>query len=353
METSATIIVVVSFLAILLNVVHVESKPSGEHHMYILFVFGDSYADTGNIPKNDLSSTSRQWYPPYGVSTMYGEPSGRFSDGSLETDFIATMIGRVVVPSTYRDWRAGPNFGMADLNGMNFAHGGAGVYKAPSLSKQIRYLERLIDEGQYEPWQLKESVALVAISGNDYYANMSRVEDMTTIIGKVTTEIAKGVKRLHKMGVTMVLVNNLHPAGCTPRQTRALNYTRCDGNGNTVAESHNRELTKKLNIAEDTDDSVYVVDLNRAFSSIINPQDPSTSSQRAKEFTHKLKPCCRSSDPNGYCGQVDEDDKPQYSVCKNPQQHFFWDDMHPSEAGWDAIMEQLESDIKDFLDISH
>lgn len=75
--------------------------------------------------------------------------------------------------------------------------------------------------------------------------------------------------------------------------------------------------------------------------------------QVAKQFKEKLKPCCDSLDANGYCGQVDEDGGVQYSVCSNPEKHFFWDDVHPTQAGWEAVMEQLERDIKDFLHISY
>jgi uncharacterized protein YbdZ (MbtH family) len=73
----------------------------------------------------------------------------------------------------------------------------------------------------------------------------------------------------------------------------------------------------------------------------------------AKQFTQKLKPCCESVDPSGYYKQVDEDGGAQYSVCSNPENHFFWDDVLPTQAGWEAVMEQLERDIKDFLDISN
>ncbi|KAF2598950.1 hypothetical protein F2Q68_00007042 [Brassica cretica] len=48
-----------------------------------LFVFGDSYADTGNIKK----SLSSSWRFPYGI-TFPGKPAGRFSDGRVSTDFL-------------------------------------------------------------------------------------------------------------------------------------------------------------------------------------------------------------------------------------------------------------------------
>ncbi|PNX97182.1 GDSL esterase/lipase [Trifolium pratense] len=46
-----------------------------------LFVFGDSYADTGNY----LNSPS--YTTPYG-RTFPGKPSGRFSDGRVLTDYV-------------------------------------------------------------------------------------------------------------------------------------------------------------------------------------------------------------------------------------------------------------------------
>jgi hypothetical protein len=74
-----------------------------------------------------------------------------------------------------------------------------------------------------------------------------------------------------------------------------------------------------------------------------------TGAPVAQDFTRKLKPCCRSYDPNGYCGQGDDDGKRQCSVCHNPDNHFYWDDAHPSESGWDAVMGQLQAEIQDFL----
>lgn len=54
-----------------------------KHGEIKLFVFGDSYVDTGNWPK----SMSSSWKEPYGY-TYPGYPSGRFSDGLVLTDFI-------------------------------------------------------------------------------------------------------------------------------------------------------------------------------------------------------------------------------------------------------------------------
>lgn len=55
-----------------------------------MFVFGDSFADTGNIPKSARSEGTRQWFSPYG-SSRNAFVDGRFSDGYVQTDFIGNV----------------------------------------------------------------------------------------------------------------------------------------------------------------------------------------------------------------------------------------------------------------------
>lgn len=67
------------------NIVEGATAPSNKRHRSSLklFVFGDSYADTGNWGEKDAPS----WKEPYGMS-FPGKPSGRFSDGRVLTDYI-------------------------------------------------------------------------------------------------------------------------------------------------------------------------------------------------------------------------------------------------------------------------
>jgi phospholipase/lecithinase/hemolysin len=72
----------------------------------------------------------------------------------------------------------------------------------------------------------------------------------------------------------------------------------------------------------------------------------------SSQFEHKMQPCCESLDPNGFCGQKGHDGKDLFSVCNDPEKYFYWDDVHPTEAGWKAVMQQLEGPIKKFLRIN-
>ncbi|XP_031475128.1 GDSL esterase/lipase At5g03610-like isoform X2 [Nymphaea colorata] len=128
-----------------------------------LFVFGDSYADTGNIARG----LANCWKPPYG-STFPGKPAGRFSDGRVITDFIATFLG-VPSPVPYRLRRVAGHRGSY---GINFAYSGTGVFDTsaplPNVTTQIDYLEQMIKEGWYEKRQVRSSMAFLALAGIDY-----------------------------------------------------------------------------------------------------------------------------------------------------------------------------------------
>lgn len=61
-----------------------------------LFIFGDSYVDTGNTQKSKPGS----WKEPYGI-TFPGKPAGRFSDGRVLTDFIGMYLNSLFSHKCY------------------------------------------------------------------------------------------------------------------------------------------------------------------------------------------------------------------------------------------------------------
>lgn len=84
-----------------------------------------------------------------------------------------------------------------DPSGMNLAFGGAGVYqvskKAPTLAAQIRTFKRLVNDGIISKDQLRHSVALVAVSGNDYMSDaavkdtfLNSFDDVSILVEKTT-----------------------------------------------------------------------------------------------------------------------------------------------------------------------
>jgi hypothetical protein len=89
---------------------------------------------------------------------------------------------------------------------------------------------------------------------------------MNTYIAGVMNEIVKNVERLQRLGMRKVLVNNLHPIGCTPLQSSSSNYTTCGLLGNYGASLHNSNLEKLMG----RKNNAHILDLYTAFTDIVN-----------------------------------------------------------------------------------
>ena len=72
-------------------------------------------------------------------------------------------------------------------------------------------------------------------------------------------------------------------------------------------------------------------------------------SELSKQFKRKMSPCCESLNSKGYCGEQGEASELLYNVCDKSNNFFYWDDMNPPQAGWAAVMEQVEGSIKQFV----
>ncbi|KAL6597350.1 hypothetical protein ACP70R_046790 [Stipagrostis hirtigluma subsp. patula] len=316
-----------------------------------LFVFGDSFVDAGNLPRYGRDVTSRGWYYPYGSSDdSHGNgATGRLSDGLVQSDLIAKILGRKESPRPYRLQQDQDEI---DRSGVNFATALSGVYEVPqkvvpTLAQQISQFRSMVQDGMIDDQDLMNSVALVSISDSRDYVRVSvtaSYDEFMSFVGGLTDGIADGVKQLQKLGVAKVLVNSVPPLGCAPWLTLSSNYSRCDSRINTFASIHNTLLKQKLGESQD----VLLLDLYTTFSNVVE-----SGSTVSKQFKHKYTPCCDTPDnPSGYCGQVDGNHV-QYSLCQNPDKYFYWDYEHPTQAGWEAVMETLEGSIMDFLGISY
>ncbi|PIA28326.1 hypothetical protein AQUCO_07200172v1 [Aquilegia coerulea] len=289
-----------------------------------LFVFGDSYADTGN---NRRSAGS--WSMPYGIT------------------FPASYL-RIKSPIPYK-WR---KIGKEALRyGMNFAYGGTGVFNThvpePNMTTQIDFFQTLIQEGAYTKHDLSSSIALVSIAGNDYgtyTGNNGTDEGLPAFITSVTNQLVLDVKRIYDLGVRKVAVTALQPLGCLPRSTVVSSFQNCNGTQNTAVNFHNQLLQDavvKLN--NSTKDSAFVIlDLYNAFMSVFNSQKDKAGSLK---FQNPLTPCCLGINNQYSCGSVDEHGVKKYGICNDPKSTFFWDTVHPTQQGWLAVYSALRGSL--------
>ncbi|XVE96464.1 hypothetical protein REPUB_Repub02eG0224200 [Reevesia pubescens] len=319
-----------------------------------LFVFGDSYADTGNN-KKDLANS---WKFPYGI-TFPGKPAGRFSDGLIATDYIAGYLG-IKTPIPYR-WRK--QLAGRLKYGVNFAYGGTGVFDTlvpePNMTTQIDFLQQLLNDSVYKKRGLKTSVALVSLAGNDYSTYISRngsavircchgdLKDiqislscsyvcMVFFIGSIVNQLTVNLKRIHNLGVRKIAVSALQPLGCLPQSTVRFSFQHCNGTENTLVNLHNQLLVQAVNNLnkETNSTSFFVLDTYNAFWTVFNQKEAHQASPR---FENPFEPCCVGVDAGSSCGSVDENGVKKYTLCSNPKSKFFWDTVHPTQEGWQAV----------------
>ncbi|XP_061357069.1 GDSL esterase/lipase At5g03610-like [Gastrolobium bilobum] len=302
-----------------------------------LFVFGDSYVDTGNT-RRDLPGS---WKDPYGI-TFPGKPAGRFSDGRVFTDYIAKYLG-LKSPPPYKLRKLMPQH---LKYGMNFAFGGTGVFNTsstnPNMTIQIDFFKQLIEEKLYTASDLSNSVAYVSVAGNDYSFYLTTngsAQGFPSFIASVVNQTTKNLIRIKGLGVKKIVVGGLQPLGCLPPNTASSSFQSCNSTFNNLVVLHNNLLNQavtKLNQVSKDNSTFVILDLYDSFMSVLD--HPSTNN-----IKDKLQPCCVGVSSQYFCGSVDENNVKKYKVCDNPKSTFFWDVLHPTQAGWHAVYNKLQT----------
>ncbi|XP_068659671.1 GDSL esterase/lipase At5g03610-like [Aristolochia californica] len=339
MEKDNTLFCFCVFLALLQCGIGVDAHRYGRLK---LFVFGDSYADTGNFRKSAASS----WKEPYGV-TFPGRPTGRWSDGRVLTDFLASLL-RIRSPLPYKWRRLSPKL---LRYGMNYAYGGTGVFdtlvSAPNLTAQIELFRNMIEEGNYSKLDIQSSIALVSLAGNDYTAYQARngsLQNVTTFVASVINQLALNLKQIQEIGVKKIAVTAIEPVGCLPDATIVSSYQKCNESMNGISIFHNLLLQKAvegINNSSKNESTIALIDLYSAFMFAFRNQ----TNQGKRRFENHLKPCCAGIRPGTTCGSVDSSGAKLYTICDDPKSTFFWDGVHPSQGGWSAISSYLRGTL--------
>ncbi|CAL0299761.1 unnamed protein product [Lupinus luteus] len=260
-----------------------------------LFVFGDSYVDTGNF------RNSGAYKIPSGI-TFPGYPAGRFGNGRVLTDYLV----------------------------------------------QIDSFEQLIQQNVYSKSDVQTSIVLVNAGANDYTKFVLKDKNIFEIAKfrkSVIDEFKVNIKRIHSLGVEKIVVSLLQPIGCLPTISVVSLYHDCIDLLNLVSRDHNKmmlEIVEDLN--KEIGKSVFkTLDLYNSFLTAI--QTIQKNHKENSTIMNPLEPCCASESVGYDCGKVDDDGENKYSLCDNPELSFFWDNAHPSQNGWYSIFKQLEPSL--------
>ncbi|CAN8295216.1 unnamed protein product [Cochlearia groenlandica] len=311
-----------------------------------ILVFGDSTVDTGN---NDYITTIiRANFPPYGRNFPPGRnATGRFSNGKLIPDFIATLMGiKDTVPPFLN-----PHLSDYDIiTGVCFASAGSGYDNYTDLAtsslpvaKQAdmfrSYMVRLRgivgDEKAAEI--VSEALVIVSSGTNDFDINLYDTPSPRTKLGVdgyqnfILSSVHNFLQEIYDIGCRKIMVLGLPPIGCLPIQmTMAMqkqDQRRCIDQQNSDSLEYNMKLKKSLsNIQSNLTGSViFYADIYGAML------DMATNPQRygIKETT---RGCCGTGEL-----ELSYMCNPLTPTCPDPNHFLFWDDIHPTQLAYLVI----------------
>jgi phospholipase/lecithinase/hemolysin len=249
-----------------------------------IYVFGDSLSDVGNV-----SDTTRGDVPP---SPPYFR--GRYSNGPVWVEYLASKLRLTSNPDT------------------NFAFGGSTTGDSrgtpPGLLAQIKSFKAANSSAN------PNALYIIWAGANDYLGGAT---DSTAPINN----LAMAVKSISVVGAKNIVVVNLPDLGKLPatRTSQRSDFL------NNLTQEHNSGLATALNDLRQelsSDINITYLDVNSRFNQVINEPEKFG-------FTNVTNPCLSN-----------------VSVCNNPNQYLFWDDIHPTTATHKLFVELAFSALK-------
>ncbi|KAM3251427.1 GDSL esterase/lipase [Capsicum annuum] len=309
-------------------------KLAAKNNVTCLLVFGDSSVDPGN--NNHLSTTNKANYLPYGMDLSNSQPTGRFSNGKLATDFVAEALGYVNMTRGFLD----PQINKVDmLHGISFASAGSGyddltanLSNAMSLAKQREYLRHYeihltqmvgVEKARET---MKDALYIISMGTNDflqnYFVELVRSKQYTVeqyqdfLIRSLVTH----VKIIHGIGAKRLAVVGVPPLGCEPLvRTIRDEETKCDDDLNKVAFSFNLKVKRALQAFN------RLFGMKVSFIDIYSVILEAVQNPHKFGFTETSKGCCGT-------GTVEYGESCKgLKTCSDRTKFVYWDAVHPSE----------------------
>ncbi|XP_057497713.1 GDSL esterase/lipase At5g45960-like isoform X3 [Actinidia eriantha] len=269
---------------IMISIAHAQDHPVAKQRplnnsVPAFFAFGDSTADPGN--NNNITTIFKSNFSPYGRDFPNQVPTGRFTNGRLPNDFIASYVGIKEYVPPYMD----PTLRFEELmTGVSFASAGSG----------------------FDP-----------------------------LTPKMSDLMDQGARRIGVVG--------LPPMGCLPivitlNSDKAVQQRSCIDFYSSVARQHNAMLQTILKSMQDNsppESGVRIV-----YVDVYGPLSDMISHSYNFNFDEVSNGCCGTGlmEASFLCNS-------KSGVCSDASKYVFWDSIHPTDKAYDLLFKALHSDI--------
>ncbi|CAJ1939206.1 unnamed protein product [Sphenostylis stenocarpa] len=326
-------------------------EASKEQLVSAMYVFGDSTVDPGN--NNFIKTAFRSDFPPYGRDFVNQLPTGRFTNGKLGTDFVASYLGLKELLPPYLD----PNLSDKELvTGVSFASAGSGFDPlTPTLGnvipmpKQLEYfkvykkmLEGMLGKRRTEH-HMNNAFFFISAGTNDYVINyfslpIRRNSYTPLTYGHFLLQHVKDfIQNLCKEGARKIALVGLPPMGCLPIMITLNSHNMflergCLDKFSAVARDYNMMLQHELFLMQ-LNLSNIPPGVKISYLDIYGPLDDMIQRQNFG-FDEVDQGCCGTGyiEATFLCNEFS-------FVCSDPSKFVFWDSIHPTEkAYYDLFM---------------
>ncbi|KAF9608900.1 hypothetical protein IFM89_012068 [Coptis chinensis] len=321
------------------------------HSIPAIFVFGDSTVDPGN--NNFIGTIFKSNFPPYGNDYPTHTPTGRFTNGKLTTDYIASYLGIKESVPPYLD----NTLGLEELmTGVSFASAGSGydqltadTYKVIPIQQQLEYfkeymtkIEQQIGKGEMEA-RINKSGFIISAGTNDFVLNYFALPGrrkqytITEYQDFLVQNTRNFVQALVDLGARKIGVVGVAPIGYLPAVMTLSSDNRTLLEFYTdVAKGYNQKLQNELQ---------SIMKNNSAYIGlqVLRSRGEDVAGRLTYDFLfHTIsgftgfeqwrKGCCGTGviemgflcNPNSY-------------ICPNRSKFIFWDSIHPTEKTYNLL----------------
>ncbi|XP_062205820.1 GDSL esterase/lipase At3g14820-like [Phragmites australis] len=308
---------------------------SGTPKVPALFAFGDSIVDTGN--NNYFWTITRSNFRPYGRDFPGQEATGRFSDGKISMDFLASGLGLKEMLPPYLD----KNLTLEDLKtGVSFASAGSGYDNDTSWTASAMTVEQqlqLLTEYKAKVGSIPDRALYLACWGSNdvvQYFTFANGKTQPGYADFMTQRASTFIQTLIELGARQIAVTGVPPVGCAPAQrliAGGLWRRQCATDLNQLALLYNRKLTQEIAKLAGRFRGVNLVyiDLYSILNDIIQRY-------QALGFKNGKEACCGliGLESGIMCNLASP-------VCEDPAHYVFWDGYHPTERAYKIMIDQL------------
>ncbi|GAA0146669.1 hydrolase [Lithospermum erythrorhizon] len=280
-------------------------------------------------------------------------PRGRFSDGKLEPDFLASIlrIKENVPPFLH------PNLSDEEIvTGVSFASAGSGYDELTTsltgsipMSKQLElfqsYQERLkkIVGGEGALSIVADALVIISTGTNDFVLNFYDIQirhfqmSIYSYQDLLIMKLQNFVMELFGLRCRKMAISGVPSIGCLPIQLTAKSplLRRCIHEENLDAQSFNRKLRKLLQTLQEMLPSCTLL-----HSDVFTPLMDMIKNPEVYGFVETRRGCCGSGvvEVGPLCSK-------HTAVCTDPSRHIFFDIIHPCEATYKYITDALVKEL--------